>query len=117
MKLSLSSYTLLALTLAALLRHRRVEPFMVNPITITTIHPVRYPALGTGTALYNRHMVADDDDSGVTTNDDAKVCLITGASRGIGKCIALELFKAGKNVKIVLNDIESMNEEMEKVRH
>jgi NADPH:quinone reductase-like Zn-dependent oxidoreductase len=88
---------------------------MVNPTTTTTIHPVRYPTLCT--ALYNNHLAADDDVSGNTTNDDAKVCLVTGASRGIGKCIALELFKARKNVKIIVNDIESMKEEMEKVRH
>ncbi len=46
--------------------------------------------------------------------DDAKVCLITGSSRGIGKCIAMELVKSG-NVKIVINDIEPMKEEAEKV--
>eukprot|EP00579_Thalassiosira_antarctica_P025040 CAMPEP_0202020738 /NCGR_PEP_ID=MMETSP0905-20130828/45102_1 /ASSEMBLY_ACC=CAM_ASM_000554 /TAXON_ID=420261 /ORGANISM="Thalassiosira antarctica, Strain CCMP982" /LENGTH=259 /DNA_ID=CAMNT_0048582395 /DNA_START=140 /DNA_END=922 /DNA_ORIENTATION=- len=50
----------------------------------------------------------------VVSTDDAKVCLITGASRGIGKCIALELNRAG-NVKIVVNDIEPMKEEAEKV--
>ena len=35
--------------------------------------------------------------------DDGKVCLITGSSRGIGKCIALELTKAKPNSKIVIN--------------
>lgn len=44
--------------------------------------------------------------------DDAKVCLVTGSSRGIGRCIALELVKTG-NVKIVINDIEPMREEAE----
>ena len=33
--------------------------------------------------------------------DDAKVCLVTGASRGIGAAIALELGKAGQ--KVVVN--------------
>lgn len=37
------------------------------------------------------HMVADD----------AKVCLVTGSSRGLGKSIALELGKAGQ--KVVVN--------------
>jgi 3-oxoacyl-[acyl-carrier protein] reductase len=54
------------------------------------------------------------DDSPDKINDDAKVCLITGSSRGIGKCIALELFKQG-NVKIVINDIEPMRDEAEKL--
>lgn len=33
--------------------------------------------------------------------DDAKVCLVTGASRGLGAAIALELGKAGQ--KVVVN--------------
>lgn len=33
--------------------------------------------------------------------DDAKVCLVTGSSRGLGKAIALELGKAGQ--KVVVN--------------
>ncbi len=33
--------------------------------------------------------------------EDAKVCLVTGASRGIGKAIALELGKSG--CKVVIN--------------
>ena len=33
--------------------------------------------------------------------DDAKVCLVTGASRGIGAAIALELGKSGQ--KVVVN--------------
>lgn len=33
--------------------------------------------------------------------DDAKVCLVTGSSRGLGKSIALELGKAGQ--KVVIN--------------
>ena len=33
--------------------------------------------------------------------DDAKVCLVTGSSRGLGKSIALELGKAGQ--KVVVN--------------
>ena len=33
--------------------------------------------------------------------DDAKVCLVTGSSRGLGKSIAIELGKAGQ--KVVVN--------------
>ena len=33
--------------------------------------------------------------------DDAKVCLVTGASRGLGAAIAIELGKAGQ--KVVVN--------------
>jgi hypothetical protein len=33
--------------------------------------------------------------------EDAKVCLVTGSSRGLGKAIALELGKAGQ--KVVVN--------------
>lgn len=68
-----------------------------------TIHSSRSPSL-----------VQMSDDSPDKINDDAKVCLITGSSRGIGKCIALELFKQG-NVKIVINDIEPMRDEAEKL--
>ena len=38
------------------------------------------------------------------SDDDATVCLITGASRGIGKCIAHELNRAG-NIKIIINEL------------
>lgn len=76
------------------------EAFVAKP---TTIHSVRTP----------RHTAPKMTENVVST-DDAKVCLITGASRGIGKCIALELNRAG-NVKIVVNDIEPMKEEAEKV--
>jgi len=33
--------------------------------------------------------------------DDAKVCLVTGASRGLGRAIALDLGRAGQ--KVVVN--------------
>jgi len=45
--------------------------------------------------------MADDTAEG----DDGKVCLITGSSRGIGKCIAMELTKAQPNSKIVINQL------------
>lgn len=48
------------------------------------------------------------------SDDDATMCLITGASRGIGKCIAHELNRAG-NVKIIINDITPMKETAEEV--
>lgn len=67
-----------------------------------TIHSVRRPA------SVSLQMSED------ANTEDAKVCLITGSSRGIGKCIAMELVKSG-NVKIVINDIEPMKEEAEKV--
>ena len=122
MKSSLFATTFLALTLAALLRHRCVKSFIIYH-TITTNYRVRFSMFGT-TAIYNDNMMLDDEGSGnndsnnhvVLENDDeATVCLITGASRGIGKCIALELFKARKNAKIIVNDIESMKVEMENV--
>jgi 3-oxoacyl-[acyl-carrier protein] reductase len=43
-----------------------------------------------------------------------KVVLITGASQGIGKAIALKFAKSGTN--IALNDIESQRENLEKTR-
>mmetsp|Transcript_21438 Transcript_21438/g.44971 ORF Transcript_21438/g.44971 Transcript_21438/m.44971 type:complete len:301 (-) Transcript_21438:101-1003(-) len=67
-----------------------------------TIHSVRRPA--------SVSLQMNED----ANTEDAKVCLITGSSRGIGKCIAMELVKSG-NVKIVINDIEPMKEEAEKV--
>ncbi len=58
--------------------------------------------------------MSNNDDASANNLDDSKVCLVTGASRGIGKCIALELAKAG-NVKVVINDIEPMKEEAEQL--
>jgi hypothetical protein len=45
--------------------------------------------------------------------DDAKVCLVTGASRGLGASIALELGKAGQ--KVVVNYAGSKDKAMEVV--
>ena len=50
------------------------------------------------------------------SDDDATVCLITGASRGISKCIAHELNRAG-NVKIIINDIAPMKERQRRWVH
>lgn len=77
------------------------EAFMVTPSAIHSACTHRFDAL---------EMTGDAIDA----DADATVCIITGASRGIGKCIALELNNAG-NVKIVVNDIEPMREEAEKV--
>lgn len=41
--------------------------------------------------------------------DDAKVCLVTGSSRGLGKAIALELGKAGQ--KVVINYVSDGSKE------
>jgi NAD(P)-dependent dehydrogenase (short-subunit alcohol dehydrogenase family) len=41
--------------------------------------------------------------------DDAKVCLVTGSSRGLGKAIALELGKAGQ--KVVVNFVSDGSKE------
>lgn len=41
--------------------------------------------------------------------DDAKVCLVTGSSRGLGKSIALELGKAGQ--KVVVNYVSDGSKE------
>lgn len=41
--------------------------------------------------------------------DDAKVCLVTGSSRGLGKSIALELGKAGQ--KVVINYVSDSSKE------
>jgi len=57
--------------------------------------------------------MSNNDAASNNMMDDSKVCLVTGASRGIGKCIALELSKADANVKIVINDIEPMKKEAE----
>eukprot|EP00984_Skeletonema_dohrnii_P005001 scaffold1769_cov132-Skeletonema_dohrnii-CCMP3373.AAC.18 len=59
--------------------------------------------------------MSNDDAAASNLNDSSKVCLVTGASRGIGKCIALELSKAGDNVNVVINDIEPMKEEAEQL--
>ena len=56
--------------------------------------------------------MSNNDAASNNIMDDSKVCLVT-ASRGIGKCIALELSKADANVKIVINDIEPMKKEAE----
>ena len=68
--------------------------------------------------LHTLLQMSNNDDAATHNNmmEDSKVCLVTGASRGIGKCIALELSKHAAddaNVKVVINDIEPMREEAE----
>jgi 3-oxoacyl-[acyl-carrier protein] reductase len=46
-------------------------------------------------------------------DDNSKVCLITGASRGIGKCIAKELSNKDPKTKICINYLDGMEEEAE----
>jgi len=41
--------------------------------------------------------------------DDAKVCLVTGSSRGLGKAIALDLGKAGQ--KVIINYVSEGSKE------
>lgn len=45
-------------------------------------------------------------------SSDAKVCLVTGSSQGIGKAIALELGRNGQ--KVVINHIKGCEEDAEK---
>ena len=48
----------------------------------------------------------------VVDDENTRVCLITGASRGIGKCIAKELGKDPR-AKICINYITGMEDEAE----
>jgi 3-oxoacyl-[acyl-carrier protein] reductase len=41
--------------------------------------------------------------------DDAKVCLVTGSSRGLGKAIALDLGKAGQ--KVIINFVSDSSKD------
>lgn len=41
--------------------------------------------------------------------DDAKVCLVTGSSRGLGKAIALDLAKHGQ--KVIINYVSDGSKE------
>jgi hypothetical protein len=45
------------------------------------------------------------------STDDAKICLVTGSSQGIGKAIALELGRHGQ--KVVINHIKGCEEDAE----
>ena len=49
------------------------------------------------------------DAAAPSNNVDAKVCLVTGASQGIGKSIALELGRNGQ--KVVINHIQGCEED------
>ena len=51
------------------------------------------------------HMAAED-----AVDENTRVCLITGASRGIGKCIAKELSKDPR-AKICINYISGMEDD------
>ena len=76
---------------------------MVATISFLICLLVASPASGfTGISLrspFRRAAVSGSSISMVA--DDAKVCLVTGASRGLGRSIALELGKSG--CKVVVN--------------
>jgi hypothetical protein len=61
--------------------------------------PLSFAATRRGASASSMQMVADD----------AKVCLVTGSSRGLGKAIALELGKAGQ--KVVVNFVSDGSKE------
>ncbi|KAL7539556.1 hypothetical protein ACHAXR_009387 [Thalassiosira sp. AJA248-18] len=93
----------------------KVQLVYTSAIAITVFSAEAFVAkTATHSFRVPRYTTLDMADDMINTADDVPVCLITGASRGIGKCIAQELNRAG-NVKIVVNDIEPMKEEAEKV--
>jgi short chain dehydrogenase len=70
----------------------------------TTLRPFLVPSTSSSrsadaTSSSRLHMVASD----------AKVCLVTGSSRGLGKAIALELGKCGQ--KVVINYVSDSSKE------
>jgi len=47
---------------------------------------------------------------------DGRVAVITGASRGLGKAIALSLSSAGSKIALVARDMDALNEVAEQIR-
>lgn len=70
-----------------------------TPTTKTSFIPRAFVASGKQASSSSLQMVADD----------AKVCLVTGSSRGLGKSIALELGAAGQ--KVVVNYVSDRSKE------
>src|SRR6185436_1863562 len=71
------------------------------PFTLTQIIPLR-------TRLNKR--LCYTSDPMMTTNLSGKTALITGASKGLGKAMALALAKAGARLVLVSRNLEQLNQ-------